>query len=229
MTEAARTLFLAARPQVEDPTTLAQSCAGLNRPDGPAGTHTYGCLVDGRIHVRSFAAPALRDLTYVVAAHELLHVVYGRLPRSERAAIDVELQAARAGNDALERRLRVYAEVAEDTPNEVHAVLGTEFSGLSPALEAHYGRYIDRAKVVATFRRTLGQRQDEIVRLKAAAEESEARLESFDAELDALRAAGDVRGFNARVTEFNALVREHNATVREVNARIDELEELTAA
>jgi hypothetical protein len=229
MTEAGRALFLAARPQLEDPSTLAESCASLSVPDDPGGTHTYGCVVDGRIHVRTFASPALRDLSYVVAAHELLHVVYARLRGAERAAIDAELRAARSGNQALERRLRVYAEVAEDTPNEVHAVLGTEFAGLSPALEAHYGTYIDRARVVATFRRTLGQRQDEILGLKTAAEESEARLTELDAELEAFRAAGDVRSFNASVGTFNALVREHNETVRQLNARINELEALTAA
>jgi hypothetical protein len=212
---------------VEDTATLAQSCGTVDAAAGPDGTHTFGCLVDGTIHLRSFAQPEVRDLVYVVAAHELLHVVYARLSRSERAVLDVELEAARRGNALLEERLEVYAEVAEDGPNEVHSVLGTEFAGLSPALETHYGRYFDRALVLSVFRRTLGDREDQIRALKASIEQMEADLDAIQAELDAYEAAGDFDAYNEAVARFNALVGEHNAAVRRVNALVDEDNRLT--
>ncbi|HVF13977.1 MAG TPA: hypothetical protein VM942_05215 [Acidimicrobiales bacterium] len=227
MTELGRRLFLDASPTVEDADALGRSCAEVDTATDPEGTHTFGCLIAGRIHLRSFPHPEVRDLVYVVAAHELLHVVYGRLTRSERLVLEPELEAARLGNDLLEERLEVYAEVAEDTPNEVHSLLGTEFGGLSPVLESHYDRYFDRARVLEVFRRTLGDREDEIRALKGSVEAMEAQLDAIQAELDRQEAAGDFEGYNANVTRFNALVAEHNATVRQVNALVDEDNRLT--
>ena len=85
-----------------------------------------------------------------------------------------ELNAARAANPALEERLEVYKEAGEDTPDEVHSLLGTEFAGLSPALEAHYAKYFDRNLVLDAFRRSLGDREDEIRALQARVDELEA-------------------------------------------------------
>ena len=163
----------------------------------------------------------------MVAAHELLHVVYGRLTRGERLAIDPELESARFENAVLEERLEVYAAVDEDTTNEVHSVLGTEFADLAPTLEAHYAEYFDRSLVIDAFQRTLGDREDEIRTLKASIAEMEVRLDQIQAELDAQQAVGDIEGYNANVARFNALVAEHNAAVRRVNTLVDEDNRLT--
>lgn len=227
MTDLGRELFLSADPTVEDSDTLARSCADVDVSAGPDGSHTFGCLIGGRIHVRSFPDPETSDLIYVVAVHELLHVVFGRLSRSERLALEPALQAARQGNALLEERLEVYAAVAEDTPNEVHSLLGTEFSGLGPVLETHYARYFDRARVLRVFQATLGDREDEIRALKASIDNMEAQLNDIQAELDRQDAVGDVVGYNANVVRFNALVSEHNAAVRQVNALVDEDNRLT--
>ncbi len=226
MTDLGRQLFLSATPTVEDPATLVQSCAAVDATAGPDGAHTFGCLIDGQIHLRSFP-PEVQDLVYVVAVHELLHVVYGRLTRAERASLIPELEAVRQGNAVLEERLEVYAAVAEDTPNEVHSLLGSEFADLTPVLEAHYARYFDRARVLDVFQRTLGDREDEIRALKVSIESMEARLDAIQAQLDAQEAVGDIEGFNANVATFNALVAEHNAAVRRVNTLVDEDNRLT--
>ena len=228
MTDLGRQLFLSAFPSVEDADTLAQSCADVDVAAGPDGSHTFGCLINGHIHLRSFAEDEVRDLIYVVAAHELLHVVYGRLTRSERLALDPELDFARGGNTLLEERLQVYAAVSEDTPNEVHSLLGTEFPDLSPVLEEHFATYFDRERVLEVFRRTLGDREDEIRALKASIEDMEVRLDDLQAQLDRLDADGDIDGYNATVNVFNELVTEHNAAVRHVNALVDEDNRLTA-
>ena len=226
MTDLGRRLFLSASPSVENQDTLAQSCAAVHVGAGIEGSHTFGCLIDGTIHLRTFP-PQVGDLIYVVAAHELLHVAYGQLTRSERLALGSELEAARAGNEVLEERLEVYASVDEDTPNEVHSLLGTEFADLSPTLEAHFAKYFDRTRVRAIFQRTLGDREDEIRELKASITRMEASLDAIQAELDAQDAAGDIEGYNANVARFNVLVAEHNAAVREVNRLVDEDNRLT--
>ena len=228
MTTLGRRIFVAARPELQDAAGLATDC-GLDVTAEPGGTHTFGCLVRGRIHVRSFGAPELHDLSYAVAAHELLHAVYIQLPAAERTRLDADLATARAGNARLEERLSVYAETADDTPNEVHSVLGSEFPDLSPALEAHYARYFDRSKVLSAYQRTLGGREDELFRLAGEAEELNARLEEMQAELDALEASGRISAYNALIPRYNSLIREHNAAARLYNERLSDYRRLIAA
>ncbi len=227
MTPLGERIFVSARPELQDRATLETDC-GVPPSVEPGSTHTFGCLVRGRIHVRSFAAPEMRDLSFVVAAHELLHAAYLQLPAAERASLDAELAAARAGNEPLEERLRVYVRLAEDTPSEVYALLGTEFSDLPPTLEAHYARYFDRARVLAAFRRTVGDREEELRRLEANIASLGARLDAASADLAAHNAAGDVAGYNAQVSTYNSLVRQHNDAVARFNQRLDEYRALLA-
>ncbi|MGH9277181.1 MAG: hypothetical protein ACRD12_03610, partial [Acidimicrobiales bacterium] len=227
MTATARRMFLGATPRVEDKATLAQSCAKLLSSSEPGTVHTYGCVVSGKVHLREFDNPEMRDFRYVVAAHELLHLAYARLPAPDRARIDAELRAARTDNALLEERLAIYSQDANDTLNEVHAVIGTEFAGLSAELEAHFSRYFDRGRVTDAYERTLGGRLREIRRLKAVIAETEARLDALKPQLDALRQTGPVRTYNALVDEYNAVVAEHNAAVQQGRALSAEYNELT--
>lgn len=229
MTDEGRRLFLQAQPSLEDRDQLVRSCVGVDATGGPEGSHTFGCVVDGAIHVRTFGAPELHDLAYVVAAHELLHVVYGRMDPAERARIDAELDAARAGNAVLEERLAVYVAMDEDTRNEVHSVVGTEFAGLSPMLEQHFSEYFDRARVLDAFARTLGGREDAIRGLEATVKDTEAQIDPLESQMDALKASGDLRGYNADVPVVNALVSRHNAALDDLRARVDEYNTLLAS
>lgn len=223
MTERARRLFLAATPAVEDADTFARNCGLEQRSetgDGPR-THTHGCYVAGRIHLRAPDRPEARELLYVVAAHELLHAVYSSLGPADRTRIDAEVAAARNGNARLEERIKPYG----STPtlsNEVHSILGSEFDGLSPALEAHYAQFFaNRAAVVAARQRTLGAKEDEIERLRASIEDLDARITALRETQDELRSSGDIRGYNANVTVINGLISRYNATVDALNAEID--------
>lgn len=223
MTERARRIFLAARPAIEDAPTFAGHC-GDDTPTGGGGssTHTAGCFVAGRIHLRAPDRAEARGLLYVVAAHELLHAVYGALGPAERARVDAELEAARAGNVRLEERLKPYAGLPTLT-NEIHSILGSEFDGLSPALEAHYAQYFnDRSAVVAARQRTLGAREDEIARLRAEVDDLDDRVETLRATLISQRAAGDIRAYNASVDVFNGLINRYNTSIDVLNAKIEE-------
>lgn len=224
MTDRARRIFLAAGPAIEDAATFARSC-GIDDSAGTSGqprTHTQGCYVAGRIHLLAPDRAEARELLYVVAAHELLHAVYASLGPADRARIDVELEAARAGNERLEQRLEPY-EGNPTLTNEIHSILGSEFDGLSPALEAHYGQFFsDRAAVVAARQRTLGAREDGIRRLRAEIDDLEGRITTLKEGQNVLEARGDVATYNANVRTINGLVDRYNASVEALNALVAE-------
>ena len=223
MTDRGRRIFLAATPAVEDPDTFARSCGIEPRSEPSAGprTHTHGCYVGGRIHLLTPDQAEARELLYVVAAHELLHAVYVGLGPADRSRIDAEVAAARAGNERLEDRLKPYG----STPtlaNEMHSILGSEFDGLSPALEAHYGQYFsNRGAVLAARQRTLGVKEDEMKRLRASIDDLDARITALRQTQEELRSSGDFRGYNANVAVINGLIGRYNAEVDALNAVID--------
>jgi len=224
MTERARRLFVAASPAIEDATTFAANCGIHNAADSPneLRTHTQGCYVAGRIHLLSPDRPEARELLSVVAAHELLHAVYASLGPADRSLIDAELRAARSGNQRLEERLKPYGQ-SPTLVNEIHSILGSEFDGLSPALEAHYAQFFaDRAAVVATRQRTLGSREEEIAAVRAEVEALDARITTLKDAQEELRAADDIRAYNANVAVINGLIARYNDQVATLNARIEE-------
>jgi hypothetical protein len=231
MTERGRRLFLATAPAVEDLATFVRNCGVEPAPESASQgrTHTQGCFVNGHIHLLSPDRAEAHDLLYVVAAHELLHAVYASLGPAERARIDAEVEAARAGNDRLEERLKPYG----STPtldNEMHSILGSEFDGLSPALEAHFAQFFaNRATLVADRQRTLGAREDEMKRMKADIDALEARIEALKDTQEALRSANDIRTYNANVPVINGLIGRYNAQVDVLNARVDEYNSLLGA
>jgi hypothetical protein len=231
LTDQARRTFLAADPAVEDLATFTRNC-GVDSSAASSGgtrTHTQGCYVAGRIHLLAPDRADAHDLLYVVAAHELLHAVYAALAPAERAAIDAQMEAARAGNDRLEERLKPYG-TTPALDNEIHSILGSEFDGLSPALEAHYALYFtNRAALVADRQRTLGAREDEMHRLNAEIDALDARITALKDGQEALRSAGDIRTYNANVAVINGLISQFNGDVDTLNARVDEYNSLLGA
>lgn len=222
MTDRGRRAFLAATPTIEDRATFATTC-GVGKPadvPGASRIHTAGCYVGGRIHLLAPDRPEARDLLYVVAAHELLHAVYADLAPPERARIDAELEAARVGNARLEERLKLY-ESGPTLVNEIHSILGSEFDGLSPALEAHYAQFFaNRAAVLAARHRTLGVLEDRMDALHAEVDDLRARMEALEAAPSGIGTFNQIRLYNDLVERYNAAVGALNALVEEYNARV---------
>ena len=224
LTERGRRIFLAASPAIEDAATFTRNCGvvgAVESPDEPR-VHTQGCYVNGRIHLLASDRAEARDLLYVVAAHELLHAAYASLGPAERGRVDAELAAARVGNGRLEDRLLPYGS-GPTLENEIHSILGSEFGGLSPALEAHYAQYfVDRGSVVGARQRTLGAREDEIGRRKGEVAALDARITELKDAQEGLRAGNDIREYNANVPVINGLIARYNTEVDELNALIAE-------
>jgi hypothetical protein len=224
MTDRGRRIFLAASPAIEDPATFGANCGVDSQSDTPGQprTHTQGCYVAGRIHLLAPDRSEARDLLYVVAAHELLHAVYASLVPAERARIDAELDAARVGNARLAERLKPYG-ASPTLTNEIHSILGSEFDGLSPALEAHYAQFFaNRAAVVAARQRTLGRREDEIAQLRADVDALDARISELKDTQEQLKGRSNFAAYNANVPVINGLIARYNAQIDTLNARIEE-------
>jgi len=226
MTEAAQRIFRSTDPVIEDKASFDASCEVGQTGSIDARTHSRGCFAAGRIHLRAPDRAETRELVYVIAAHELLHAVYASLGPQERRRIDAELAAARVGNDRLEERLAPYG-ATHTLTNEMHSILGSEFEALSPALEAHYAQYFsNRGVIVAARQRTLGDRENEIRKLRGLLAELDARIKALGDVQEQRRKAVDLRRYNDDVEEFNELILRYNTAVEALNARISEYNDL---
>ena len=151
LTDEGRFLFYASRPEVLSEDGFDRIC-----PTGDEGFGVFGCYLpaERRIYLFDVTDDRLDGLEEVVATHELLHAVWDRMSQQERDAIGplLEAEAAELADDeTFAATIEFYGQSEPGQRlNELHSMLGTEVAGLSPALEAHYARYIDdRSAIVA--------------------------------------------------------------------------------
>ena len=149
MTDDGKHLFYASRPEILDQAEFDRQC------EIEDDVSAIGCYRPDFLTIFIVDLPAeFDDVEETTAAHELLHAVWDRMNTDERRAMTVliEAEAERLATD--ERfvwALSAYDGVPDvSMPNELHSILGSEFSDLSPELEAHYALYFaDRDALVA--------------------------------------------------------------------------------
>lgn len=204
MSERGQFLFYASSPEVV-PGDAFDSVCSRDEPDvGVLGCYT---LADGRIYLYDITNIELHDFEVVVAAHEMLHAAWDRLSPDEQAALVEPLEEAfaAAGPDSeLVERIDSY-EKFDPTSRipELYAIVGTELSDVSPALEKHYRQYFDdRATVVALWQ----QVEQIFLTLEQELERLSAEFDRLGAEIDAEQAATDqmAAALEADITAFNA-------------------------
>ncbi|MET1015810.1 MAG: hypothetical protein ABWX76_03275 [Leifsonia flava] len=207
MTDEARFTFYASVPAIEDRAAFNSSCNQLQEQGV-----TLGCYVPvGRaIHLFDITDERLDGMQVVTAAHEMLHAVWARMSFGEQSEISslLEDEAARLADDpAFIDKLALYAGIDDaGRATELHSILGTEFTGLSPALEKHYARYFDdRAELVALH-----------VTSEAVFSALQTQSEALVAELDTLR--GDIEVDSQDYTEESDRL---SADIDDFNARWD--------
>lgn len=95
--------------------------------------------------------PSKPSVTIVTAAHEMLHLVYRRLPQDKKEELAPLLDQAIAQNSILGIELELKFDTSpEDRHDEAHSLLGTEYKNLPAELETYYAHYFsERTKVVA--------------------------------------------------------------------------------
>lgn len=250
MSPEGKDVFYTARPKLVDRAQMAVECPD----DEDEGGSVLGCYGDGRIFILRVTRPELAGIMEVTAAHEMLHAVYDHLPPSERLRVEgsVEDLFQSAGDPRLEGSLAAYEGLdPDDRLDELHSIVGTEATVLSPALNDHYGRFFTtrqrvveaNARIEDTFEALERQidgltaetdrLEATLLTLEARLEAEEAQLESLDRRLDDRQAAGDRAGYNRIIPERNRLasslekgIDEYNELVNDYNAKVDQIDAL---
>lgn len=179
-------------------------------PADEPGIGVLGCytLDDGRIYLYDVENPDLAALEPVVAAHEMLHAAWDRLPSDEQDALVAPLESAFAAlgpdHELVERIAAYEARDPRSRIPELYAIIGSEVAAVPAALEAHYALWFDdraastglNAQVIAVF----DELEQRLTALNAELEALGARIDAEQAayETDAAALEADIAAFNAR-------------------------------
>lgn len=169
MTSAAKTIFYASDPTIQDAKSFNQDCSDHESDSVTLGCyrHTDNCnqvlnalsqAACMKIKLFSINRAELDGIVDVTAAHEMLHAAYARLSEHERTKLNDQLQKQTTElikDQAFKERLSVYDDLSHDQyVNELHSVLGTEVDNLSTDLKIHYRQYFqDRSQVVKLYQK----------------------------------------------------------------------------
>ena len=192
-------LFKASTPAILGTDDFNETCGTLEE-----GTGVLGCYVPAQraIYLYDVTDDRLDGVEEVVAAHEMLHAAWHRMSADERDDVGVLLEQAvvdYADDEAFTERMAVYARTEPgERLNELHSIVGTELSDLSPALETYYSEFFDdREALVALHLTSNAVLTDIEERTTALADE----LEKLNDEIEA-----DYKKYNKGYDELNAAV-----------------------
>ncbi len=228
MYDRGRDLFYVSDPKVQLSQAFTESCHNNGEQ-----TIVLGCYSNKLIYLFDVTNPQLAGAKEVTAAHEMLHAAYDRLDAGTKTRINKLLQAdmVRVKDAHLQELIDLYQKSEPgELLNEMHSILGTEYRGLSPELEAYYKTYFnDRGKVLAfadaykgvftasqaritQYDAQLGDLKTKIDTNQAQLNQKKQQIEVQSAQLDQLRNS-DVQAYNAAVPGYNAQVSAYNALV----------------
>ncbi len=216
MTDYAKQIFYSAGPVIDtDRKVFEQHClAPLSSTTVELGCYTS----DNRIYLLNISNPQLQKEMVVTAAHEMLHAAYAKLSPADQSTIDSEVEAefpqVRNKNLALELRQYKITEPGQRN-NELHSIIGSEYSPISSSLENYYSKYFtNRSQVVAyanQFKQVFSQLQSTLYALAS-------QLKQLRLEMMADLRRRNIQGYNSLVPQYNALVKQYNDTVAEYNS-----------
>jgi hypothetical protein len=149
MSDTGKFYFYASQPAIETAPEFNKECDRKEE-----GTAILGCYNGRNIYIYNVTNQQLNGIKEVTAAHEMLHAAYARMSDGEKQSVDKLLEAEYAklknSKDFAERFAFYDRTEPGERDNELHSVIGTEVSAVSPALEAHYLKYFsNRSKVLA--------------------------------------------------------------------------------
>lgn len=201
LTDDGKFIFYASQPSVDGKATFNQVCERKE-----ANTAILGCYSGAKIYLYNVTDTKLDGIKEVTAAHEMLHAVYERLSPTEKKKIDglveAEYEKLKSNADYAERMAFYDRTEPGERDNELHSIIGTEVSSISPELEAHYAKYFkDRSKVVNLFTSYSATFKD----LENQAKVLSAELDSINTELkeSSQQYEVDVKQLNSDIAIFN--------------------------
>ncbi len=208
MTDEGRFLFYASRPAIEPGTSFDKNCASQLEGVGILGCYVHG---DRRIFLFDVTDVRLDGIEEVVAAHEMLHAAWDRMSDTDRQTIAPLLEAeaaARSDDPAFVKTMAYYATAEPgERLNELHSIIGTEFTTISPALEKYYATFFsDRQSLVklhiasdAVFTGRQAAITDIVNQITALKTSIDADYASYNSGYDALNS--DIAAFNKRADQ----------------------------
>lgn len=210
LTARGQQIFYATHPMIEDKSQFNKNCQSTERTAA-----ILGCYVDDRIHLYNIQNAELDGALEVTAAHELLHAAYQRLNVFDRNHVNAMIadEYAKIKDQANIKEVMSYYSQAEpgDEVNELHSIIGTTVSDLSPQLERYYGQYfIKRSTIVA-----LNTQYNTVFNsIEQQAEGLQKSLTSEQVQLAKAIAAynADLQQLNADIKSFNEQVQTHTVS-----------------
>lgn len=199
-----RFYFYLARPEFKSNGNLGSHCRMAEQ-----GNPVLGCYLSenglDRIYILDVDNPDLDGIREVTAAHEMLHVVYSRLSTDEIDRLSALLEKAyeRVKTPKLEERMDYYQRTEPGARiNELHSIIGTEFSDIGQDLEDYYGKYfVSRQKIVSLH--SSYNKQFEDLENESKLLESELKDELASIENRSQAYVDNLSSLNLRITEFN--------------------------
>jgi len=193
-------IFYASRPTVDGTQAFNQYCAKAEPQSA-----ILGCYRDYRIYVYDVKDSRLDGIEEVTAAHEMLHAAWDRMSDKERAHLTTLLEAEykKLNNADLNERMSYYSRAEPgERDNELHSILGTEFTGLSPELEKYYSQYFtDRDRLVALH-----------TKYESIFDSLQKKAATLSSQLDSLS-----KDINSKVKAYNADVNQLNQDIAAFN------------
>lgn len=232
MSSQGRRLFYASRPELSTADDFNSQCE--RKEDSGA---ILGCYRLNRIYLYDIDNDQLDGIKEVTASHEMLHAAWLRLSSSEKDRLSSLLEEAyqKVVTSELTERMDYYdRNQPGERANELHSILGTEYSDLGSDLEAYYADYFnDRSIVVSlynnyhqVFRDIKDKSKTLATQLDELAVEINTQTAQYNADVTVL--SQDIADLNSRynlVDQANpSAVAAYNRDRAELLARIDQLE-----
>lgn len=250
LTEHGVFLAEAAKAQFADASTFNESCRGQHESEG-GGYTTLGCYIVpfGNIYAYRIENKSLEGIDDVVLVHEVLHAAWDRLSEEKRAELEKQLEEAyeKVRTKKFAERMEHYALTEPgERANELHSILPTEFTTLTPELEEYYSQYFsDRQAVVKLYLKYNKPFTDLQIKLEALEKKItkaekyitkqnavlEAAIQAHNGQLAQLKRDGtsidltsvaEVNAYNARVDAINTQASVLNQRSSELRAVYDE-------
>lgn len=201
MTDQARTAFYASHPELDDATAFNKACGKSEQ-----GAAVLGCYTGFKIYIYNVTDAQLDGIHEVTAAHEMLHAAYARMSAGEKQTVDGLLEqeyTVLSKDPAFADRMALYARTEPgERDNELHSIIGTEVSSISPELEKHYAQYFsDRQAVVKlhdAYASVFTRLQTEAAQLSEQMTQLEAEIKSRSSDYESAS-----NQLNADISTFN--------------------------
>jgi hypothetical protein len=194
--------FYASHPSIENAADFNKKCSRKEM-----STAILGCYNGQEIFIYNVTDPRLEGIQEVTAAHEMLHAAYARLSTADKESVNKllasEYEKLKSDKEFAERMAFYDRTEPGERDNELHSIIGTEVTSVTPELETYYRKYFsDRKTIVSLHEKYAAVFKD----LQKRGEEISHQLTELatSIERDTTQYNSDVSRLNQDISAFNA-------------------------